>query len=117
MNYEKLCETIFGLDKQIRFVAVYSKNYEKIAGGMREGTKTLSPESITRLSVEQAFDRWTTRLQMGEYIGAPKYALAEYEKLKRFTFHVGGNALLLISTELGISNDLLIENVLKTIRQ
>jgi len=54
---------------------------------------------------------------MGEYVGAPKYALTKYEKIKRFTFRVEENALLLISTELEISNDFLIENVLKTIRQ
>jgi len=113
MNYEQLCKTIFDLDKKIRFVAVYSKNFDKIAGGMREGTITRTPESITHLSVEQAFDRWTTRLQMGEYIGMPKYALAEYEKLKRFTFRVEGDALLLISTELELSNDFLIENIQK----
>jgi len=115
MDYEQLCKTIFDLDKQIRFVAVYSKNFEKIAGGMKDGAITLTPESITRLSVEQAFDRWTTRLQMGEYIGMPKYALAEYEKLKRFTFRLGGESLLLISTELEVSNDFLKENVLKII--
>ena len=115
MDYEQVCTNIFELDKQIRFVAVYSKNFDKIAGGMREGTTALTPESITRLSVEQAFDRWTTRIQMGEYIGLPKYALAEYEKLKRFTFRLEGNTLLLISTELEISNDFMIENILKII--
>jgi len=39
MNYEQLGKTIFNLDKQIQFVAAYSRNFDKVAGGMREGTK------------------------------------------------------------------------------
>lgn len=113
MEYEELCKKIFNIDSKIRFVAVYSKKSGKIAGGMRNGIKTLIPESITTLSVEQSFMRWGTRLQMEEWIGLPKYALAEYDKIKRFTFHVNDEKLLLVSTELGISNDFLIENICK----
>lgn len=113
MDYNDLCSRIFDIDNQIRFVAVYSKKLGKIAGGMRNGTKTLIPESITTLSVEQSFMRWETRLQMEEWIGLPKYALAEYDKIKRFTFHVNDEKLLLVSTELDISNDFLIKNIRK----
>ncbi len=115
MDYDDLCNKIFDIDSQIRFVAIYSKKSGKIAGGMRNGTKTLIPETITTLSVEQSFMRWETRLKMEEWIGLPKYALAEYDKIKRFTFHVNDEKLLLVSTELGISNDFLIENIRKLI--
>jgi hypothetical protein len=80
---------------------------------MRNGIDTLTPESITKLSVEQSFLRWRTRIEMEEWIGMPKYALAEYDKIKRFTFHVDDETLLLVSTELEISNDFLIENIRK----
>lgn len=115
MDYENLCNKIFDMDNQIRFVAIYSKKSGKIAGGMRNGLKTLIPEAITTLSIEQSFMRWETRLQMREWIGLPKYALAEYDKIKRFTFHVNDEKLLLVSTELGISNDFLIGNIRKLI--
>lgn len=113
MDYDNLCNKIFDIDNQIRFVAVYSKKSGKIAGGMRNGIKTLIPETITTLSVEQSFMRWETRLKMEEWIGLPKYALAEYDKIKRFTFHVNDEKLLLVSTELGVSNDFLIESIRK----
>jgi len=115
MDYTDLCNKIFDIDDQIRFVAIYSKKSGKIAGGMRKGIETLTPEIITNLSVDQSFMRWETRLQMKEWTGLPKYALAEYEKIKRFTFHVNDEKLLLVSTEVGISNDFLIENVRKLI--
>ena len=115
MEYEQLCKKIFDIDKNIRFVAIYNSKIEKIAGGMRDGTKTLIPESITKLTVEQSFMRWNTRLKMKDWVGMPKYALAEYDKVKRFTFHVNDEKLLLVSTELGVSNDFLVEQIRKLI--
>ncbi len=111
MNYEQLCKKIFDMDKQIRFVAVYDSNIEKMAGGIRKGIETLIPESITKLSVEQSFIRRDTRIRMREWIGLPKYALAEYEKIKRFTFYLKNNHLLLVSTELALDSNSFVAKV------
>lgn len=115
MTYEELCVDIFNIDPQIRFVAFFSSDSEKIAGGMREGIKSHIPEAVTKLTIDQSFMRWSTRIEMEEWIGLPKYALAEYEKIKRFTFRISKDILLLITTEIGISNDVLIASVLKLI--
>lgn len=115
MEYEKLCSDILDIDKKIRFAAIYNSNIEQIAGGIRKGIENIIPESITKLSVEQSFMRWRTRLQMEDWIGKPKYALVEYEKVKRFTFHINHEKLLLISTELNMLNDFLVEKVHKLI--
>lgn len=111
MEYEQLCKSIFEIDKQIRFAAVYNSKIEKIAGGIRKGAKTLIPESITKLSVEQSFIRWNTRVLMEEWIGSPKYALAEYEKIKRFTFYLEKDKILLVSAELELDNNLIINRI------
>lgn len=115
MDYEQLCKKILDLDKQIRFAAVFNSDIEKIAGGMRKGIKTLTPESITKLSVEQSFIRRDTRIRMREWIGLPKYALAEYEKIKRFTFYLDDNKLLLVSTELALDSNSFVTAVIKLI--
>jgi hypothetical protein len=81
------------MDKQIRFVAVYNSNIEKIAGGIGKGIETRIPESVTKLSVEQSFIRRDTRIRMQKWIGLPKYALAEHEKIKRFTFYLKNDIL------------------------
>lgn len=93
------------MDNQIRFVAVYNSNIEKIAGGMRKGIETLIPESVTKLSVEQSFIRRDSRIRMREWIGTPKYALVEYEKIKRFTFYLDNDKLLLVSIELALDSN------------
>ena len=111
MEYEQLCKSIFEIDKQIRFAAVYNSKIEKVAGGIRKGVKTLIPESITKLSVEQSFIRWNTRVLMKDWIGSPKYALAEYEKIKRFTFYLEKNMILLVSVELELDNNLIINRI------
>ena len=115
MDYEQLCQKIFDIDKQIRFVAVYNINIEKIAGGIRKGIETIIPESITKLSVEQSFIRRDTRIKMQEWIGLPKYALAEYEKIKRFTFYLKNDHLLLVSTEITLDSNLFVTRVSKLI--
>ncbi len=86
-----------------------------VAGGIRKGIETLIPESITKLSVEQSFIRRNTRIRMQEWIGLPKYALAEYEKIKRFTFYLKNDHLLLVSTELPLDSNLLVTRVSKLI--
>lgn len=111
MEYERLCNSIFNIDKQIRFAAVYNSKIEKVAGGIRKGVKTLIPESITELSVEQSFIRWRTRFLMEDWIGSPKYALAEYEKIKRFTFYLEKDMILLVSAELELDNNLIINKI------
>lgn len=88
MGYEQLCAQIFDIDKQIRYVGVFSKSAESLAGGMRQGVEPLTPEPITQVSIQQSLLRWQTRTQMEEWIGGPKYAMAEYEKIKRFTFYL-----------------------------
>ena len=116
MEYEQLCKKIFDSDKQIRFVAVYNSNIKKIAGGIRKGIETLIPESITKLSVEQSFIRRDTRIRMQEWVGLPKYALAEYAKIKRFTFYLEDEHLLLVSTELALDSNLFVAKVSKLIQ-
>ena len=111
IEYEQLCKKIFDIDKQIRFVAIYDSNIQKIAGGMRKGLETLIPEEITKLSVEQSFIRRDTRIRMQQWIGLPKYALAEYEKIKRYTFYLDGSKLLLVSAELMLDSNTFVAKV------
>jgi len=115
MEYEQLCKNVFDMDKQIRFVAVYNSNIEKITGGMRKGIEPLLEEQIENLSIEQSFVRRDTRIKLRDWIGLPKYALVEYDKIKRFTFYLDSDKLLLVSTELVLDNDSLVANICQLI--
>jgi len=115
MDYEKLCSQIFKIDPKIRFVAVYDFWAERIAGGMREGLNSHLAEKITVNSVNQALLRWKSRKTAEEWIGKTKYAMAEYEKVKRFTFYFNENELLLVSTEPNVDNEFIIKSIKKLI--
>ncbi len=99
MDYEKLCSQILKLDPKIRLAAVYNTWAEHIAGGPQKGMEAHLPKKVTQEAVNQAILRWKTRQKMDEWVGKAKYAMAEYEKVKRITFYLNDNDLLLITTE------------------
>ncbi len=115
MDYEKLCSEIFKIDPEIRYVAVYDFWAECIAGGMRDGLNSLLPEKITINSINQALLRWKSRKTSEEWIGKSKYAMAEYEKIKRFTFYFNENEMLLVSTEPNVDNEFIIKSIEKLV--
>jgi len=54
---------------------------------------------------------------MEEWIGKTKYAMAEYGKVKRFTFYLNENELLLVSTEPNVDNEFIIQSIKKLIAE
>ena len=113
MDYEKLCSQIFMIDPKIRFAAVSDFWAERVAGGMKEGLDSHLAEKITINSVNQALLRWKSRKTMEEWIGKAKYAMAEYEQVKRLTFYCNENELLLVSTEPDADHEIIIKNIKK----
>ena len=115
MDYEKLCSQILEVDPKIRFAAVYNFWAECIAGGMKKDLDSHLPEKITINSINQALIRWKSRKTTEEWIGKAKYAMAEYEKVKRLTFYFNENELLLVSLEADADHELIIKNIKKLI--
>jgi hypothetical protein len=111
MDYQKICSEIFKINPKVRFVAVFNKSAKVIAGGMREGVKSYLPESIIKLSADQAIIRWQTRLKLKDWIGLPKYAYAEYEKIRRYTIYLDTDVLLAISTEVELDTTMMMNRV------
>jgi len=108
-----LCSQIFKIDPKIRFAAVYNFWAKRTAGGMKEGLESHLSEKVTMNSVNQALLRWKSRKTMEEWIGKAKYAMAEYEKVKRLTFYFNENELLLVSTEPDADHELITKNIKK----
>ena len=59
----------------------------------------LSPD-LTKASVLQAWNRWKLRDTMKSSIGKGKFAMAEYEEVRRFTIPIDNEYFLLVSTEI-----------------
>ncbi len=117
MDYDKICKDIFNLDQKIRFAGICDDTGETRYGGMREGlTSLLSPEE-TQKSVQLAIGRWGLRDALTPKTGRAKYAMAEYDKIKRVTLPLNDEYLLLVSMDVESDHNRIIDGILKLIKQ
>jgi hypothetical protein len=115
MDYGKLCKEILDLDPKIRFAGVCDDTGETKFGGQREGIKNLLSPEETKRSNLQALARWALRNSLSPKVGKGKYAMAEYEKVKRITIPLDNSHLLLVTTEVNADHSRLIDQVLKMV--
>src|ERR671930_1402719 len=113
MNYGKLCEDILKVAPGIRFAGICDDTGEIKYGGHREGITNLLSSDETKRSNLQALARWGLRNSLASKIGRGKYAMAEYEKIKRITFPLENQHLLLITTEVDADHNRIIASVLQ----
>jgi hypothetical protein len=113
MDYDKLCKDILRLAPDIRFAGVCDETGEIRYGGHREDVTNLLSSDETKRSNLQALARWGLRNSLASKIGRGKYAMAEYEKIKRITFPLENHHLLLITTEIGADHTKIIDGVLQ----
>jgi hypothetical protein len=113
MDYNKLCKDILGLDTKVRFAGVCDDTGEIRFGGQREGIKNLLTPQETKLSNLQAMAEWALRNSLATKVGRGKYAMAEYEKIKRITFTLDSDHLLLVTTEVDTEHMKVIDSILK----
>lgn len=99
MNYDNFCKQVLDIDSKIRFAAICDMSGEIAYDIQRPGVKNLLTREETELSISQAVLRWSTRKSIESKIGKAKYAMAEYEKIKRITLPIDDNHILFISTE------------------
>jgi hypothetical protein len=113
LDYEKFCSQILDVDPEIRFATVYDEWATRVGGGMRKGIENLLSERAENELVNISILDWKARKDMSKWLGKTKYTLAEYDKVKRFSFYLGDDYLLLVSTEKDTDTDLIVEQVIK----
>ena len=116
MDYENLCKGILSLDPKIRFAGVCDETGEIKYGGQRDGLANLLTAEETKRSNLQALARWGLRNSLASKVGKGKYAMAEYEKIKRITAPLDNDHLLLVTTEVDADHQNVIAKVLKLIQ-
>jgi hypothetical protein len=117
MDYGNLCNDILELDQNIRFAGVSDDTGEIRFGGQRQGITNLLSTEETKRSNLQALARWSLRNSLAPKIGKGRYAMAEYEKIKRITFPLEDYHLLLITTEVNADHGKIISKVLDMIKK
>jgi hypothetical protein len=82
---------------------------------VNEGIKNLLSPEETKRSNLQALARWALRNSLSPKVGKGKYAMAEYEKVKRITIPLDNSHLLLVTTKVNADHSRLIDQVLKMV--
>ena len=115
-KFGKLCNDIFALSSTIRSAVVIDKIGKLVAGGMREGIKSMEDKGDSqKLYVEFAL-RSVMREEFDEEFGKTIYSFSEREKIKLASFPLDDYHILRVSMEKEESHhDELIENIKKII--
>ena len=111
MDFDKICDEILNCDSQIRYVGIY--DYGELYDKMRSGVSSYLSREETEISLSQAIYRWSTRKKTVSKIGKPIFAMAKYEKLYRLTIPIGGAGLILVTTELNVNVNEIVEKILE----
>ena len=117
MDYGNLCKDILEQDQNVRFAGVSDDTGEIKYGGQRQGINNLLSSEETKRSNLQALARWSLRNSLAPKIGKGRYAMAEYERIKRITFPLENYHLLLITTEVNADHGKIINKVLDMIKK
>ena len=115
MDFNKLYSDVLNLDSSIRYAAIQNNAGVKLAGGFRSKVTPILNNEELEMMHYYASQRWQTRKNIEHKIGPAKYALAEYDKIKRITFPIDEKHLLMITTEIDADHTSIIKKILELI--
>jgi hypothetical protein len=97
MDHQHLLDRIMDMDENIRYGTVCDMNGKIVCVSKRVDT-LLSPEE-TQETLQHAVSAWKSRMKYYDKIGKGLYTMAVYEKLRRVTFPIKGDHLLLVTID------------------
>jgi len=95
MDYSKLCESIFNLNSDIRYVAVIDDTGLPVVGGMRGGLDSIMDENNEELYLTHTALRKSMRERFDDTMGKARFVYVEREKLSLLTFYLDKKMLLI----------------------
>ena len=99
MDYKSLFDKVMGIDSKIRFATIFDIDGKVLFSAHREGVQNLLSSEESKRSLQFAINAWKSRNEVSDKIGKGKYALVEYEKLKRITLPLDSEHILYITTD------------------
>lgn len=117
MDFEKLFLDVLKIDSAIRYAAIQNSSGVKIAGGFRDDITPILSDEELKMMHYYASQRWQTRKNIEHKLGPAKYALAEYDQIKRISFPIDERHLLMITTEIDTDHSRIIKKILELIHK
>jgi len=116
LDFDKLYADVMKINSTIRYAVIQNNTGEKICGGFRDNINPILNDDELKMMHYYASQRWETRKNIEHKLGNTKYAMAEYDKLKRITFPINEKYMLLLTTEINTDHVSIIDKVLELIR-
>ena len=116
LDFDKLYTDVMKINSTIRYAVIQNNTGEKICGGFRDNINPILNDDELKMMHYYASQRWETRKNIEHKLGNTKYAMAEYDKLKRITFPINKKYMLLLTTEIDTDHANVIDKVLELIR-
>lgn len=113
MIYKSIFDKVLGIDPKIRFATIFDMNGNVLFSVHREGVKSLLTPEESQRSLQLAIKAWMSRNEVSDKIGKGKYALVEYEKLKRITLPLDSENILYITTDVEADHAKIITKALR----
>ena len=115
-KFERLCDDVFALSSAIRSAIVIDKMGKLVAGGMRQGIKSMElKEDSQKLYVEFAL-RSVMREEFNNEFGKTIYSFSVREKIKLASFPLDDHHhILRVSMEKEVDHNEIIDSMLKII--
>jgi hypothetical protein len=112
-QFQKICESILEFHSGIRFAGIIDKMGKLVAGGMREGLRSMEHDSA-ELYLEFAL-RSEMRKDFDKEFGKTVYSYSVRENVKLASFPLGQSHVLRISMEIKVPHNEIINATLKII--
>jgi hypothetical protein len=113
MIYKSIFDKVLGIDPKIRFATIFDMNGKVLFSVHREGVQSLLSTEESQKSLQLAINAWKSRNEVSDKIGEGKYALVEYEKLKRITLPLDSECILYITTDVEADHASIITRALR----
>ena len=99
IKYDDLCQQVFDLDSQVRFVGVANSKGELVSGGLRDNVETMLVDDELKMSIHYALQKRDLYTNLAYKIGFERSSITEYDKVTMISIPINSSELFMISTE------------------
>ena len=112
-DYDSICGKILQLDSKIRFVGIINERGKLLAGGLREGLKSLEdPKDDEMLFTEVAL-RARMRKEFDSQLGQVRFAMSVRDKVIIMSFPINAHNILYVSANTDLDHGKIPMKILK----
>jgi len=95
----KLVSMILEANENVRYACICDSEGKILWNSRRNNIVSMMSLEDTKASLKKAIENWHERDKLSDKIGKGRFALVDYEKLKRITIPLKNNHLLYIHVE------------------